>query len=69
MPFAGSWMNLRTSLLYEVSQIQKDKYVITYMFNVNNDTKELIHKTETDSQTQKTNVWLPTGKWSRGGIN
>ena len=27
-----------------------------------NDTKELIQRTEIDSQTQKTNLWLPTGK-------
>ena len=27
-----------------------------------NDTNELIYKTETDSQTQKTNLWFPQGK-------
>ena len=27
-----------------------------------NDTKELIYKTEIDSQTQKANLWLPKGK-------
>ena len=27
-----------------------------------NDTNELIYKTETDSQTSKTNLWLPNGK-------
>ena len=27
-----------------------------------NNTNELIYKTETDSQTQKTNLWLPKGK-------
>ena len=26
------------------------------------DTKEFIYKTETDSQTLKTNLWLPKGK-------
>ena len=26
------------------------------------DTNELIYKTETDSQTQKTNLWLPKGE-------
>ena len=45
-------MNLRTSLLCEVSQIQKDKYIITYMLNLNNDTKELIYKTETDTENK-----------------
>ena len=32
-----------------------------------NDTKELIYKTETDSQTSKTNLWLPKGKGGEGG--
>ena len=27
-----------------------------------NDTNEVIYKTEIDSQTQKTNLWLPKGK-------
>ena len=32
------------------------------------DTNELIHKTEVDPQTQKTNFWLQKGK-AGGGIN
>ena len=32
-----------------------------------NDTNELMYKTETDPQTQKTNLWLSKGK--EGGIN
>ena len=44
-------------------------YDIPYMWSVKNDMNELIYKTETDSQTQETNVWLPKGKGSRGGIN
>ena len=43
-------------------------YDITYMWNLKYDTNELIYKTETDSQTQKTNLWLPKGK-EGGGIN
>ena len=38
------------------------------MWNLKNDTNELIYKTEIDSQPQETNFWLPKGKgW--GGIN
>ena len=33
------------------------------------DTKELINKTETDSQISKSNLWLLKGKCSGGGIN
>ena len=40
---------------------------ITYMWNLKNNTNEPSYKTETDLQTQKTNLWLPKGKW--GGIN
>ena len=31
------------------------------MWNLKYDTNELIYKAETDPQTQKTNLWLPTG--------
>ena len=37
------------------------------MWNLKSDTNELIY--ETDSQTQKTNFWLPKGKGSGRGIN
>ena len=37
-------------------------YDITYMWNLKYDKNELIYNTETDSQTQKTNLWPPKGK-------
>ena len=37
--------------------------------NFKNGTNELIYKTETDLQVSKTNLWLPKGKCSGGGIN
>ena len=33
-----------------------------YVESKKKDTNELIYKTETNSQTQKTNLWLPKGK-------
>ena len=42
-------------------------YDISYMWNIKNNTNELIYKTETDSQTYKTNLWSQRGK--AGGIN
>ena len=39
------------------------------MWNLKYDTDELIYKTETDSQTQKTNLWLPKVKGGGGGKN
>ena len=35
---------------------------MTYMQNLTCDINELIYETKTDSQTQKTNLWLPKGK-------
>ena len=31
------------------------------MWNLKNDTSELIYKTEVDSESLKTNLWLPKG--------
>ena len=36
------------------------------MWNLKNDTNKLIYKTETASQTSKTNLWLPKGKVGGG---
>ena len=45
-----------------MSDRERQMYDITYMQNLKkNDTNELIYKTETDSQTQRTNLWLPGG--------
>ena len=44
-------MDLEIILLSEVSHKEKDKYDITYMWNLKYDTNRLIYETETDSQT------------------
>ena len=47
-------------------------YDITYMWNLKYDTNnanELAYKTETDSQSWKTNLWLPKGERGRRWIN
>ena len=63
MSFAATWMDLEVIILSEVSQTERQiSCDITYMWNLKNDTSELIYKTETDSQTQKTNSWLPKVK-------
>ena len=55
-------------ILSEISQIEKDKYMILLTCGIlKTDTNELIYKTEIDSQTQKTNLWLLKGEG--GGIN
>ena len=37
-------------------------YGITYMWNLKYGTNEPIYKTETDSQTQGTDLWFPWGR-------
>ena len=61
LPFVATWMNLEIIIL---SKSNKDKYT-TYMQNLKNKTNELIYKAETDSQTQKPNLWLRNGKGER----
>ena len=39
----------------------------SYVKSKKNDTEELIYKRETDSQAQKTNLWLPKGRGGAGG--
>ena len=67
MPFAAMWKQLEILILSEVSQKEKDKYhmIITYMWNLKYGTNEPIFKLETDSHTQRMDLWLPRGggKW------
>ncbi len=62
MPFAATWMDLEIVILSEVSQTEKDKYhmipllcrIFKKMIQMNLFTQQ--------SQTSKTNLWLPKGK-------
>ena len=51
MPFAATWMKLEIIILSEVSQKEKDKYHIIYMWNLKYGTNEPICEIETDSRT------------------
>ena len=62
MPFAATWMHLEILILSEVNQKEKGKYHITYMWNLNQNTNEHIYNTETDSQAQRADLWLPRGR-------
>ena len=55
MSFAATWMNLEIITVGEVSQTEKDKYMILLMCGIfkKYDTNDLIYKTEIDPQTQK----------------
>ena len=59
MSFEAIWMELETLILSEVSQKEKDKYhMISHMWNPKYSTNKPIYKSETDSQTYSTNLWL-----------
>ena len=46
MPFAATWMELETLVLSEMSQKDKDKYDITYNWNLISSTKEHLLRKE-----------------------
>ena len=44
-------------------------YDNTYMWNLNDDTSELIYETDTESQTQRTDWWLSRGDaWRKNEV-
>ena len=51
MTFVATWIDIEIIIISEVSQTEKDKYMVSLMWNVKNNTNELIYKTATDSQT------------------
>ena len=66
--FAKKWVNLETVIQDEVSQKEKNNYIISLICGIQkNDTNELIHKAETEIQRQRINVWMPSRKG--GGVN
>ena len=77
MPFAATWMDLEVIVLSEVRDYhtkwsQKERqttYDITYTWNLKYDTNEPIYETEADSQTQRTDLWLPRGSRGEGGMD
>ena len=60
-PFTATWIQLEIIILSEVSQ----KKTNTICRILKNGINEVIYKAKVDSQSSKTNLWLPKGK-SRG---
>ena len=51
MTFAPTWMELEIPILSEIRETKKS-YDITYMWNLNKGTSELIYKTKTKTKNQ-----------------
>ena len=54
-------MDLEIIILSEVDWETQIPYII-YLWNLKKKKNQLIYKTETESQIQKTNLWLSKGK-------
>ena len=50
LPFAATQLDLEIIILSEVNQTEKDKYDITYMWNLKKIVQINIFKTEVDTQ-------------------
>ena len=68
MLFAATCMDVDIIILSEISQT-KTNTIQCYMWKLKYGTNELIYETETDSQTQKTDLWLPRGRAVLEGWN
>ena len=67
MPFAATWMDLDSVMLSEVREGEVS-YDIPCMWTPGrNDRHEPTYKTETDSQTSRTSLWLQGGGAGRMG--
>ena len=56
MLFAAIWMELDTFILSEVCQKEKDKYHITYIWNLIYDTNEPFHRKVNHGHAEQTLV-------------
>ena len=68
MPFAATWIDLEIIILSKPDRERQIPYDITYMWNLKYDTNELIYETDTDSQIQRTDLWLLRRRAREGWI-
>ena len=51
LPFAATCLELEIVILNELSQMKKDKYYVTYMWDIKDNTNGSIYRTKADSHT------------------
>ena len=68
MPFVATQMDPEITIVKQSkSERERQKPYITYMWNIKYETNRHMYKTETHSQIQRTDLWLPKGRRGRGG--
>ena len=73
MPFAATWIELAILLLSEASQKKTNTALYHLYVESKCGTGEPIYRKETDSQTWRTDLWLPKGRargreWAGWGV-
>ena len=63
MTFPATWIELEILILSDVRQKKAEiPHDITYMWSPKHGTDEPIYRAEADSQTWRTDLWLPRGR-------
>ena len=64
MPLAATWMQLEILILSKIKSERERQipYDNTYRRNLKCGTNESTYRTEMDSQTWRTDLWLPRGR-------
>ena len=71
IPLIASWMQPEILILSKSNRERQIPHDITYMWNLKYGTNEPIYRTEIDSQTWRTDLWLPRGRrkeWDGLGV-
>ena len=60
-------MGLEMIILSKSDRERQISYDVTYLWNLKYDTDQHVYETETDSEIQRTDLWLPGGGGGREG--
>ena len=68
MPFSATWINSDHHTKWNKSERKRQIPHTTYIWNLKYDTNEHNYKTETNSLTRRTDLWLPKRRGSGRGL-